>query len=135
MEVLPVHEELFKCLELFQRRAQPCSFPHTPHEITKREVERFLEDKERNANQFPDMLALLFATLACGLQMGQYDKNGGQWVQGAVEATRNLRSDPFRNNIPNSVTSVNEADLSNSRCQHASATYCIFHESTYAARD
>ena len=95
LQLLPVREELFACLELFQRRAQSCSFPHTPDEVTKKEVERFLADAERNANNFPDMLALIFATLATGLQMGQYDRSGGQWVKGAVEGTRN-RSDAFR---------------------------------------
>ena len=98
--VLPPDEELYQWLELFQRRAQPCSFPHTPHEVTKNEVERFLEDRKRNANQFPDMLALLFATLATGLQMGQYERSGGQWVQGAVEATRTHNSDAFRRILP-----------------------------------
>lgn len=32
------------------------------------------------------MLALLFATLAQGLQDGVYDRNGGKWVAGSVEA-------------------------------------------------
>ena len=79
LQLLPDQDDLFACLDLFQRRAQACSFPHMPEEVTKREVERFLADRERNANLFPDMLALIFATLATGLQMGQYDRNGGTW--------------------------------------------------------
>ena len=31
------------------------------------------------------MLALLFATLAQGLQDGIYDRNAGKWVAGSVE--------------------------------------------------
>lgn len=79
LQLLPDQDDLFACLDLFQHRAQACSFPHMPEEVTKREVERFLADRERNANLFPDMLALIFATLATGLQMGQYDRNGGTW--------------------------------------------------------
>jgi len=95
VQVLPAREELFDILDSFQKRAQACSFPHTPDEVTKREVERFLADTEGNAERFPDMLALIFIALATGLQMGQYDRSGGQWVAGAVEATRK-KSDVYR---------------------------------------
>lgn len=90
VELLPARDELFACLELFQRRAQACTFPQTPHELPlrTRDIERFLEDGHRNASNSPDTLALLFAMLATGLQMGQYDRSGGEWVEGAVEASR-----------------------------------------------
>ena len=94
LEVLPPKEELLLCLDLFQRRAQSCSFPHTPEEMTKKEVERFLDDAENNAVKAPDMLALIFVTLATGLQMGQYDRDGGKWDQASSEATRQ-QSDVF----------------------------------------
>ena len=99
LRLLPEREELFDCLDMFHRRAQSCSFPHTPDEVAKKEVERFLSDVERHAERFPDMLALIFMTLATGLQMGQYDRSGGQWVEGAVEATRQ-ESDAFCNLTP-----------------------------------
>jgi hypothetical protein len=96
LHLLPEREELFTCLDMFQRRAQSCSFPHTPDEVTRREVERFLNDAEDNANRYPDMLALIFATLATGLQLGQHDLNEAQWSNAtAAEESRN-RSDAFR---------------------------------------
>ena len=109
LELLPPREELFAWIDHFRRRAQSCSFPHTPQEVTKREVERFLDDAERNASHFPDMLALIFATLATGLQMGEYDRSGGEWVPGAVEAITK-RSDAFSKDLLPSrcYTSVND---------------------------
>ena len=86
--ILPEPDMLFSCLDMFQRRAQSCSFPHTPDEVTRKEVQRFLDNKERNAALYPDMLALIFATVATGLQMGQYDRSGEAWVQDDIEKTR-----------------------------------------------
>lgn len=92
--LLSSHDHVYECLDSFQRRAQSCYFPHTPDEVTKKEVERFLIDAEGNADKFPDMLALIFATLATGMQMGVWDKHGGAWVSGAVEKTR-ITSDVY----------------------------------------
>lgn len=92
--LLTSHDEIYACLDMFQRRAQSCYFPHTPDEVTKKEVERFLSDVEGNAERFPDMLALIFATLATGMQMGVYDLHG-DWIAGAVEDTRR-KSDVYR---------------------------------------
>jgi len=95
VELLPESEELFEILAMFQRRTQSCSFPHTPDEVTKKEVERFLSTKNANARKYPDMLALLFATLATGLQMGEHDRHGGQWVEGSMEMTM-VRANVYR---------------------------------------
>ncbi|KAK3115378.1 hypothetical protein LTR53_005325 [Teratosphaeriaceae sp. CCFEE 6253] len=84
---LPDRDRLFAILEDFERRAPSCSFPHTPDEVTKLEIERFLADAGANAEKYPDMLALIFVTLATGLQMGEYDRSGGQWVEGSMAAT------------------------------------------------
>ena len=65
-----------------------------PDECTKNEVGRFLDNVEHNAALHPDMLALLFATLAQGLQYGVYDKYGQRWVAGAVE-TESKKSDVY----------------------------------------
>lgn len=86
LNCLPPKDELFGYLDAFERRAQSCSFPHVPEEITRKEIERFLADPESNAFKHPDMLALIFGALAQGLQNGVYDKSGGQWVEGAMEA-------------------------------------------------
>nr|OQO30757.1 hypothetical protein B0A51_02453 [Rachicladosporium sp. CCFEE 5018] len=86
--LLPPREEVFECLDLFSKRAQSCSFPHMPDEVTKKEVGRFLdeagEDPARMENN-SNMLALIFATLATGMQMGVHDRSGEQWIEGAVE--------------------------------------------------
>lgn len=85
-DLLPSNdEEIFQHLELFQTRAQSCSFPHVPDEVTKKEVERFLEDRKSNATKAPDMLALLFATLAVGVQIGVYYRNGRRWLGAPME--------------------------------------------------
>ncbi len=86
LKCLPPKEELLAYMDAFQRRAQSCSFPHVPEEITSREIERFLADAEGNAFKYPDMLALIFAALAQGLQNGVYDRCGQQWLAGAMEA-------------------------------------------------
>ena len=56
-----------------------------PEECTQGEVRRFLENIEHNAAMNPDMLALLFATMAQGAQNGVYDKYGERWIAGAME--------------------------------------------------
>lgn len=95
IKLLPPEPDLFHYLDAFQRRAQPCSFPHVPDECTNNEVRRFLENVERNAALHPDMLALLFATLARGTQDGVYDKYGASWVAGSVE-TESKMGDVYR---------------------------------------
>ncbi|KAK5110524.1 hypothetical protein LTR62_005716 [Meristemomyces frigidus] len=88
VNMLRAEKDLPDILDAFQQRAQSCSFPHTPEEMTKKEVQRFLDDAESNATGHPDMLALIFMTLATGLQMGEWDRSGGAWVQGSMSETR-----------------------------------------------
>ena len=83
---LPPRDELFSFLDAFQARAQSCSFPHVPDEMMPKEVERFLTNPEENAVRHPAMLGLIFATLAQGVQLGVYDRCGGRWIEGAMEA-------------------------------------------------
>ena len=85
LAAIPNEEEVFGYLDAFQRRSQSCSFPHMPDECTHGEVKRFLENVEHNAVANPDMLALLFATMAQGAQSGVYDKYGERWIAGAME--------------------------------------------------
>ncbi|KAL9615344.1 MAG: hypothetical protein Q9167_000172 [Letrouitia subvulpina] len=105
-------EDIFSYLSAFQRRAQACSFPHVPDECTELEVQRFLSNRKQNAEEHPDMLALLFATLAQGLQNGVYDKFGGDWHAGAVVSESRLgdafiHRDPGRLNPPVPVKEAN----------------------------
>ena len=99
LDCLPEQGELMEYLDAFQKRAQACSFPHVPSEITKTEVERFLSDKRKNAEAFPDMLALLFAALALGAQHGVWDRHGGKWAPGAMEQEVN-KANVYSESIP-----------------------------------
>jgi hypothetical protein len=85
LKCLPQRDELFDCLGAFEKRVIVCSFPHVPFEITKSEVERFLDDPRRNAQMCPDMLALLFAAIALGGQHSVWDRSGGQWEADAMQ--------------------------------------------------
>lgn len=84
LQLLPSDEEIFQHLEHFKRRAQSCSFPHVPDEVTKKEVERFLADRVNNATKAPDMLALIFAALAVGMQIGVFDRSDSRWLEAAM---------------------------------------------------
>lgn len=85
LTILPNKTELDRCLELYHHRAQAISFPHMPaQEAAKDEVERFLLDAERNAQGYPDMLALIFVMLANGLQLGVWDRCEGRWLEDEV---------------------------------------------------
>jgi hypothetical protein len=43
-----------------------------------------LQDKETNASKAPDMLGLIFATLAVGMQIGVFDGNGACRFEASV---------------------------------------------------
>lgn len=94
--LLPPDDEIFEQLDLFKRRAHDNSFPHVPDEMTKREVERFLEDKENNASKAPDMLGLIFATLAVCMQIGIFDRNCGRRLEASVVADAQSKGEVYR---------------------------------------
>ncbi len=79
-------QETLFYINTFQHRAQSCSFPHLPDQCTESEVQRFLSNVKENSEQHPDMLALIFATLAQGAQNGAYDKLGGTWHGQVMES-------------------------------------------------
>ena len=85
VKLLPPDEDLFFYVDAFQSRARASSFPYVPEESTHAEVQKFLENVQHNAALHPDTLALLFTTLALGLQDGVYDRCGEKWVAGSVE--------------------------------------------------
>lgn len=88
-DLLPSDDEVFRHLDQFQQRAQSCSFPHVPDEVTKKEVERFLADRRNNATKAPDMLALIFAALAVGIQIGVDGHDGRQWLEASTPGLHN----------------------------------------------
>lgn len=57
-----------------------------PLEITRSKIERFLSERQKISETYPDMLALLFAAIALGGQHSIWDKSGKQWVPGAMDA-------------------------------------------------
>lgn len=95
IDLLPSDDVIFQALQLLQNRAQSCSFPHVPDEVTKKEFERFLKNRKNNANNAPDMLGLMFMTLAVGMQIGAFDRNGGQWL-GASMADSQQEGEVYR---------------------------------------
>ena len=99
IKLLPPQDDLFFYVDAFQRRAQTLSFPHVPDECTHSEVQRFMENIDYNAALHPDLLALLFATLALGLQDGIYDRCGEKWIPGAVEA-ESQKGDVYSKALP-----------------------------------
>lgn len=80
--LLPPPAEVLENAHFLQRRVQLCLFPLVLEDVTKR-IEYFLDDTERNATSMPDMLALVFAIQATGIQMnafnhGNFHKQEGQ---------------------------------------------------------
>lgn len=131
IKLLPSREDIHFYLAAFQRRSLSCSFPHIPEECTEPEVRRFLDDVEHNAAARPNTLALLFATLAQGLQDGIYDRNGQQWIVGAVESEL-LKGDVYSMNVQPS-TATNRSLMCFSCRSYASVANSFLHESTNAA--
>jgi len=95
LSILPKRDELLECLNTFEQRAQGCSFPLLPEEMSRKEIELFLDDAEDNAVRTPDMLALLFVTLAAGCQLSQADDKGEESDHDSTEATKK-KADVFR---------------------------------------
>ena len=79
LQCLPPRDELYHYLESFGMKARGFAFPYVPEDLAQKEVERFLENAEENADKVPDMLALIFAALALGVQLDTFGsrKNAG----------------------------------------------------------
>ena len=131
IKLLPSRDDIHFYLRAFQRRSLSCSFPHIPEECSEPEVQRFLDDVEHNAAAHPNTLALLFATLAQGLQDGIYDRNGQAWIAGAVELEL-LKGDVYSRIIePSKAT--DRSLMCFSRRSDASVTNSFLHEPTNTA--
>ncbi len=126
VKLLPPEQEIFAYLNAFQRRAQSCSFPHVPEECTEREIRRFLSNVEHNAAVHLDMLALVFCTLAQGIQNGVYDKYGERWVAGAVE-TESKKGNVWSKEIHH-PSIVPSSLMCRSRCCNAVFKALVVHE-------
>ncbi|KAH0287704.1 hypothetical protein KCU62_g5650, partial [Aureobasidium sp. EXF-3399] len=54
-------------------RTQGFAFPYVPEDLSQKEVERFLENAGENADKVPDLLALIFAASALGVQLTMFE--------------------------------------------------------------
>ena len=86
--LLKDHELVYTYLAMFQHRAHSAYFPNMPNESSRSEFERFLVEAEANAVKFPDMLAVIFATMAVGLQVSLWNDSDGRWEADAVYKAR-----------------------------------------------
>jgi len=82
LQCLPPRDELYHYLESFSTKARGFAFPYVPEDLSQKEVERFLENAEENADKVPDLLALIFAALALGVQLSMFEdrQEGGAGV-------------------------------------------------------
>jgi hypothetical protein len=72
LQCLPPRDELYHYLDSFSGKARGFAFPYVPEDLSQKEVERFLENAEENADKVPDLLALIFAALALGVQLDTF---------------------------------------------------------------
>ena len=72
-------------LESFRARAQVVAFSHVTGTCTVEKARRFLDDLKHDVQADPNMLALLFATIAQGSQNGVFDQCGQEWIAGEIE--------------------------------------------------
>jgi hypothetical protein len=130
LSCLPKSEELLEYLDSFEKRVRICAFPHIPTEITRSEVERFLSDAKHNAKVCPDMLALLFAALALGVQHSAWDKSGKKWN---AETTR---AEQQKGNVYSQlwwcIFPVMHADSRSSCRSHASSAHGFLYAQTHS---
>ncbi|THY33808.1 hypothetical protein D6D00_00611, partial [Aureobasidium pullulans] len=73
LQCLPPSEQLFNYLDSFSQKAKGFAFPYVPEELTRKEVEHFLDNVQENAEKVPDLLALTFAALALGVQLDTFE--------------------------------------------------------------
>ena len=97
-ECLQPWQETVSYLDTYAARAELFPWPHLAQDVNKEVVERFVANFEHNATSFPDMLALIFAALATGLQRGIQDRSGQEWIPKAVES-QSFKGDIFGETI------------------------------------
>lgn len=125
LQILQPHEDLFAFIDSFTRMGQGFVFPYLPEELTKKEVQHFLQDAEQNANKHPDYLALIFAASALGEQLSCLEQMS---KQGKPQA-QNRKSGVFGKTY--TIYGIYIAD-GRSRRGDARSSFFFFLESTYA---
>jgi hypothetical protein len=92
LQCLPPRDELYHYLASFSEKARGFAFPYVPEDLTQKEVERFLENAEENADKVPDLLALIFAALALGAQL---DTFGSRPAETGIAQTSSRKGEIF----------------------------------------
>lgn len=124
LQILQPHEDLFAFIDSFTRKGQGFVFPYLPEELTKKEVQQFLQDAEQNANKHPDYLALIFAASALGEQLTSREGGPKQGEtqphsrKGGVFGNVSAQLDPLPTNC-------------RSRRNNACSSLVLLHESTH----
>jgi hypothetical protein len=85
IDLLPNSKDFSTFLSAFEYHAPLYYFPYLPEACHRKEVQQFLSNIEHNSLLHPDVLAVLFAALAQGVQSGLYDRWCGKWVPGAMQ--------------------------------------------------
>ena len=75
LQCLNPHESLLVYMDTFAEKAVGFAFPFLPEELSRKEVENFLQDANQNAVMYPDALALILAGAALGIQLGGESEN------------------------------------------------------------
>lgn len=93
LQCLPPSEQLFNYLDSFSQKAKGFAFPYVPEELTQKEVEHFLDNVQENAEKVPDLLALIFAALALGVQLDTFE--GHEEAQTGASNTQSRKGEIF----------------------------------------
>jgi hypothetical protein len=132
LRLLKDHDLVYTYLVTFQTHAHSCYFPDLPNDGSLSEFQRFLADAEANAIKHPDMLAVIFATMAAGLQVGVWSECGGQLNSASVYKARmcgDVYSEHFTE--PQITPNANQSLISGRG--NASVTTRLIHEHTNIA--
>lgn len=70
LRCLEPHDDLLNNIDTFASKAVGFAFPFLPENLSRKEVEHFIQDAGQNAVAYPDALALIFAGAALGIQLG-----------------------------------------------------------------
>ncbi|THY35119.1 hypothetical protein D6D01_01574 [Aureobasidium pullulans] len=89
LQCLPPSEQLYNYLDSFSQKAKGFTFPYVPEELTRKEVEHFLDNVQENAEKVPDLLALIFAALALGVQLDTFE--GHEEAQAGASNTQSRK--------------------------------------------
>ncbi|KAL1297949.1 hypothetical protein AAFC00_006461 [Neodothiora populina] len=94
LNLLEPREALLTYVDTFVNKAVGLMIPVLPEELTRKEVEKFLDDADQNALRYPDALALILAGSALGVQLGGDSKStdgvqkGDIFIAAAMQALR-----------------------------------------------